>query len=377
MRFRVEREVLADAVAWTARSLPGRPAIPVLSGVLLEVTGSTLTVSAFDYEISAQVSGAVQADTAGRALVSGRLLAEITRALPAAPVDIQASGARLEISCGSARFTLPTMPVEDYPRLPELPPTVGTVDGELFATAVGQVAVAAGRDDTLPVLTGVRFEIDGERLVLAATDRYRLAARELTWRPGAPDMNTQVLVPARTLLETARSMAGDAEVTISLAAGEGMIGFSGAGRRSTARLLDGEFPRYQSLWPVQTAAVALVEVAPLVDAVKRVALVAERNRPVRLRFTAEELSLEAGGSDEAQASEAVSASFEAGPAAEIEPGTDFAIAFNPAFLLDGLANLDSDTARLAFTTATKPAVLTGKEGGTSYRYLLMPVRLSG
>ena len=153
--------------------------------------------------------------TTGQALVSGRLLAEITRSLPPHPVDVALDGARLTISCASARFTLPTMPVEDYPRLPDMPATAGTVDGTLFATAVAQAAVAAGRDDTLPMLTGVRVEIVGDKLTLAATDRYRLAVRELEWQPTS-DLDVQVLVPARALADAAKSLAGHDELTIAL-----------------------------------------------------------------------------------------------------------------------------------------------------------------
>jgi DNA polymerase-3 subunit beta len=371
MKFRVEREALAEAVAWTARTLPTRPPVPVLAGVLLEVDDAGLSVSGFDYEVSTQVGVDVDVDTPGRTLVSGRLLAEITRALPAAPVQVEVTGSRTQIICGSARFTLPTMPVEDYPTLPEMPEVAGTIASDVFASAAQQVAVAAGRDDTLPVMTGVRIAIDGERMVMAATDRYRLAARELSWRPATPGLAVNALVPARTLLDTAKSMASGAEVTVALAGGaggEGLIGFSGAGRKTTTRLLDGEFPRYESLWPKEQLAVGQAAVGPLVEAVRRVALVAERNTPVRLRFTDGALILEAGGSDEAQASESLEATFE---------GEELTIAFNPSFLLDGLGAIDTDVVRFAFTAPTKPAVLTGKAGGTDYRYLLMPVRLSG
>lgn len=369
MKFQVERDALAEAVAWTARNLPARPPVPVLAGVLLEVDEQRLSVSGFDYEVSTHVDIDVQTDTSGRGLVSGRLLAEITRALPAYPVAARAAGSRLEITCGSSRFTLPTMPVEDYPVLPTMPETAGTVASDLFSSAVQQVAVAAGRDDTLPVMTGVRFEIDGEKLVMAATDRYRLAARELTWRPSAGDMSMACLVPARTLLETAKSMANATEVTLALLAdGEGMIGFSGAGRQTTARLLDGQFPPINALWPKEITASAEVAVAPFVDAVKRVALVADRNRPVRIGFAEGELILEAGAGEEAQASENLEAVYQ---------GEQMSVAFNPAYLLDGLNALDSDTAQLSFSTPTKPALLTGKDGNSDFRYLLMPVRLSG
>src|SRR5215468_8055984 len=217
MKFRVERDALADAVAWTAKSLPSRPSVPVLAGVLLSVADGRLTVSGFDYEVSSQVTTDVQADADGSALVSGRLLAEITKALPNKPAEIAAVGSSLELVCGSARFTLPTMPVEDYPSLPELPSTAGTVDAATFATAVAQVAVAAGRDDTLPLLTGVRVELEGSLMTLLATDRYRMAMKELPWQPESPDASLQALVPAKTLSDAAKTLGPlGGEVTVAL-----------------------------------------------------------------------------------------------------------------------------------------------------------------
>jgi DNA polymerase-3 subunit beta len=377
MKFRVEREALADAVAWTAKSLPARPPVPVLAGVLLAVDNHRLTVSGFDYEVSSQMGVDVQAETAGRVLVSGRLLAEITRALPHQPVQVEVTGPRAEITCGTARFTLPTMPVEDYPTLPEMPTVAGAIDSDDFASAVAQVAIAAGRDDTLPVLTGVRLDMDGEKLTMIATDRYRLAIRDLTWRPGTSDAVLNALVPAKTLADTAKAMAAGKEVTVALSqsgAGEGLIGFSGAGRRTTTRLLDGEFPKVRSLLPDSHAAQARVPSAAMAEVVKRVSLVAERNTPVRLSFGDGVLTVEAGGTDDARASESMDAEFE---------GEELTIAFNPQFLLDGLSAIGCDTAVLSFTAPTKPAVLTGAPAEdaavsslSSYSYVLMPVRVS-
>jgi DNA polymerase-3 subunit beta len=376
MKFRVERESLADAVAWTAKSLPARPPVPVLAGVLLDVDNHRLTVSGFDYEVSSQMGVDVQAETAGRVLVSGRLLAEITRALPNQPVQVEVSGPRAEITCGTARFTLPTMPVEDYPSLPDMPTVAGAIDADDFAQAVAQVAVAAGRDDTLPVLTGVRIDMEGEKLTMIATDRYRLAIRDLTWRPGTADASMAALVPARTLSDTAKAMAAGKEVTIALSqggVGEGLMGFSGAGRRTTTRLLDGEFPKVRSLLPDSHSAQAKVSAAAMTEVVKRVSLVAERNTPVRLSFEQGVLILEAGSSDDAQAVERVDADLD---------GDDISIAFNPGFLLEGLSAIDSPVAQLSFTTSTKPALLSGRpakdaEADDAYKYLIMPVRLSG
>ncbi|MEV5705896.1 DNA polymerase III subunit beta [Actinoallomurus sp. NPDC052274] len=372
MKFRIERDVLADAVAWTARSLPVRPPVPVLAGMLIEA-GDQLKLSSFDYEVSAQMTMDIDADEPGTALVSGRLLAEICRSLPAAPVEITTDGAKVTLKCGSAKFTLLTMPVEDYPSLPAMPPAAGTIGSDAFAAAVSQVAIAAGRDDTLPMLTGVRVEIEGETVTLASTDRYRLAVRTLRWQPERPDISAVALVPAKTLSDTAKSLTSGAEVSIALAAGgsgEGMIGFEGGGRRTTTRLLDAEFVKYQSLWPKETSAVAEIQTGPFAEAVKRVGLVAEKNTPVRLSFRQEEVVLEAGSGDDAQAVEVLGASLD---------GQDIDIAFNPNFLLDGLSAIGSDVARLAMTTSTKPAVITGKpadDGDPDYRYLIMPIRLS-
>jgi DNA polymerase III subunit beta len=375
VKIQVERDVLAEAVAWTARALPARPAVPVLAGIRLQAAAD-LTLSSFDYDVSAQATVPVAVEEDGDLLVSGRLLAEITRSLPARPVEISSDGARATLTCGSATFTLLTMPSEDYPSLPAMPPAAGSIGSDAFASAVSQSATAAGRDDTLPALTGVRIEIDGETLTLVSTDRYRLAVRELRWTPARPDMAAAVLVPARALAETARALTAGAEVSIALAlpgeegsGGEGMIGFEGAGRRTTTRLLGGDFPRYQSLLPNQVNSVAELATGPLAEAVKRVALVAERNTAVRLSFSPGQLVLEAGTGDEAQAVEVIEASFE---------GDDIQIAFNPQYLLDGLTALDSDVARIAFTESGKPALITGKpapDEQPDYRYLLMPIRL--
>ena len=375
MKIRIERDPLADAVAWAARILPQKSQLPVLSGLRLDAEPSgALRLSGFDYEVSAEAEIDVMVAEAGSVLVPGRLLADITRSLPGQPVEITTEGSRVQVSCGSARFTLPTLPLDEYPTLPDMPEVAGTLGSDAFAAAVTSVAVAAGRDDTLPVLTGIRIEIDGEDVTLAATDRYRLAVRTMRWQPVDPSLQATALVPARTLAEAAKSLTAGAEVTLALAAGasgEGMFGLSGATRRTTTRLLDGEFPKYRSLLPDTAAATASIDTDALTEAVRRVSLVASRTSPVRLSFSADGVVLEAGGLDEAEAAESLPASFE---------GEPLTIAFNPAYLLDGLGAIDSDEARLSFTAATKPAVLTGKasdDAAGDYRYLLMPVRLAG
>jgi DNA polymerase III subunit beta len=335
-------------------------------------------LSSFDYETSARATLPATVSEEGRALVSGRLLADICRSLPARPVEMSTEGSKVSLTCGKARFSLQTMPVEEYPSLPEMPQATGTVRSELFAAAVAQAVTAAGRDDMLPVLTGVRIEIEGDSISLLATDRFRLSLRELQWEPGSTGISAAALVPARVLADTAKSLTSGTEVTIALsssAAGEGIIGFEGAAgggmRRTTTRLLDGEFPKVRTLFPSNHTTVVRIDRSTLVDSVKRVSLVAERNTAVQLAFTGGLLKLDAGSGEEALATEEIEAQVK---------GEDITTGFNPQFLLDGLTAFDAPVVEMAFTQASKPAVMSGVpdldgEAQTEFRYLLMPRRL--
>jgi DNA polymerase-3 subunit beta len=387
LKFRLVREDFADAVAWVARSLPSRPpSNPVLAGVLITATDDGLTIAGFDFDVSAEVQVPAEIASPGTVLVSGRLLSDITRALPAKPVDVSVDGTRMLLTCGSAKFSLPAMPVEDYPALPTLPDETGVVAADLFTEAVGQVAVAAGRDDTLPMLTGIRVEITGDRIVLAATDRFRLAVRELTWSTASPDVDAAVLVPAKTLAEAAKSVSPGSDVHLALGTGssvgeERLLGMRSGGRRSTTRLLDTEFPKYRQLLPVEHTAVAVIGVAELTEAIKRVALVADRGAQIRMEFSDGAVRLSAGADGVGLAEEELAVDF---------AGEPLTIAFNPTYLTDGLGSLHSEKVTFGFTTSSKPAVLRPAAGDdspsglgpfpageTDYVYLLMPVRLPG
>jgi len=383
VKFRVERDVLADAVAWAARALPVRPSSPVLAGLLIEAgqlgdDGEGLQLSTFDYETSARATLNADISAEGQALVSGRLLADICRSLPSKAVELSLEGPKVVLTCGSARFSLPTMAVEDYPSLPQLPEVCGTVSSSAFANAVSQAVTAAGRDDMLPVLTGVRLELEGDTIAMLATDRFRLSHRELQWDPASPDVSAAALVPAKVLADTAKSLTGGADIRIALSsggAGEGIIGFEGSAaggvRRTTTRLLDGEFPKVRSLFPNEHLTVARVDRSSLVDSLKRVSLVAERNTAVQLHFIDNTLTLDAGSGDDAMASESIEATLS---------GDEVTTGFNPHFLLDGLSAIEAPFVELAFTQAAKPVVIAGlnsldAEPDVSFRYLLMPRRL--
>ena len=373
MKFRVERDVLADAVAWAARTLPSRPSMPVLAGLVLEASEDSVTLSSFDYEVSSRVTIAADVQTPGTSLVSGRLLADITRSLPGAPVQLSNEGTRVVITCGRSSFTLPTLPVEDYPSLPAMPDSSGDIEAALFASAVAQVAIAAGRDDSLPTLTGVHVEINEDTVTFAATDRYRLAVREIQWAPSSPNTTTTALLRARTIADAAKSLTGSKDVSLSFApntSNDRLAGFAGDGKTMTSRMLDGTFPPYRHLLPQEVTTTALIEVATLLDSVRRVALVTDKTVPLRLDFANNTLSLEAGAGEEAQATEAIEI---------LLTGEPISIAFNPTFLADGLNAVGTKFVQISFTGSNKPAILMGKsdkDGAVveNYRYLLMPMR---
>jgi DNA polymerase-3 subunit beta len=390
MRFTVGRDALAEAVAWVARALPSRPVIPVLAGLLLRAGEDGLTLSCFDYEVSARVRVPADVAEAGTALVPGRLLAEITRSLPGLPVAFADDPDGVGMTCGEAAFTLVALPREEYPELPELPRLAGTADGGVLAAAIGQVTPAASRDDTLPVLTAVSVELAGQTMTLAATDRYRLAVRELAWSPapgaGADGM-AAVLVPARTLADAARMMSPGVLVRITLRESGGtggadaMIGFESGERRLTTRLLAGEFIRYRSRFPQELGCTADLPADAFAEAVRRVSLVAERGTPVQLSFAPDRVTVGAATRGQARARETVPAEF---------TGDEPVIAFSPQYLLDGVIAATAGAAqgeahvpestriRLQFTGPSKPAVITQQAGpgsGDDFRYLVVPQRV--
>lgn len=374
MKFVVERDYLVEAVNWVSKSISNRPISTALLGIVIDAQNE-ITLSGSDLETAAKAKLKADISQKGKVLVPGRLLAEISRSLPAKPITFTLEGSRVLVSAGSAKFTLPTLALVEYPTLPELPTASGTLNSDLFATAVGQVAIAAGKDDSLPTLTGVFVEVNKNQITLAATDRYRLAVREFNWTPQDANIETTSLLRARTLADAAKSLVGTSSLTIALApsnTNDKLVGFISDQKTMTSRVLDGSFPPFKHLLPSESTANAVIEVAPFLDSVRRVALVTDKTVPLRLNFSNNTLQLEAGTGDEAQASEKLDINYK---------GEDINIAFNPTFLTDGLTAINTAFVHIAFTGANKPAVLTGQTEATSapitsYKYLLMPMRYS-
>ncbi|GAA1057970.1 DNA polymerase III subunit beta [Agromyces luteolus] len=379
VKFQVNRDVFSEAVSFAVKLLPQRTTLPILSGVLIQAEGDGLVLSSFDYEVSSRTEIQADVEEPGTVLVSGRLLAEIAGRLPNAPVRVSTEESRISVTCGSASFTLLSMPVEEYPSIPEIGEQTGVVPAEEFASAVAQVAVAASRDDVTPVITGVQLEVRETNLSLVATDRYRVAIREIDWDGGGVagegDAATTALVPARTLQEVGKTFGHSGTISVAITSRDDreLIAFSADRKTVTSLLIKGNFPPVRRLFPETVDNHAVMNTAELIEATRRVALVLEREAALRYSFTADGLTLEAIGSEQAQASESIDA---------ILTGDDTVVSLKPQFLLDGLQAVPSEFVRISFTKTENPnkpgPVLitsqTSREqaGADTYRYLLQP-----
>ncbi|GAA2177776.1 DNA polymerase III subunit beta [Leucobacter tardus] len=375
MRFTVNRDVFSDAVSFAVKLLPQRPTQPLLSGALLEAEDGALTISSFDYEVSSRTSITAEVSDAGRALVSGRLLGEIAQRLPHSDVEITLAESRVQVRCGSANFSLPAMPVEEYPQVPQVDSVTGAVPADAFSEAVGQVATAASKDDVTPVITGVQFEVSDNSLTLTATDRYRVATRGIDWENTAGVESATALVPAKIVTEVGKTFSGAGQVQVAIVKDDDreLVAFTGGDKTVTSLLIKGNYPPVGRLFPTEVDNYAVVSSAELAEAVGRVGLVLEREAALRFTFSEGSVTLEAAGSEAAQAVETVDAHL---------VGDDMVVSLKPQFLLDGLRSTHSEFARIAFTRTDNPGkpgpvLITSQRSKddtdeSEFRYLLQP-----
>ncbi|MBT1177063.1 DNA polymerase III subunit beta [Bifidobacterium callimiconis] len=373
MKAEVNSASLADAVAWTSRVIPARPATPILSGVKLEAIDGTLQLSAFDYEVSARHHIEAGIDEPGTAVVLGKLLADIAKSLPAEKAYLSTEGSKLTVTSGKSSFSLQLMPETEYPDLPIVPANLGEVDADVFGHAITQASVAVAREENRPVLTGVKMQFTGDRVVMTATDRFRLSRASFTWTPQDPELDTVALVRGSLLRDVARSLDTSQNVVLDFdQEKQSLMGFENAGRVSTAQLIDGEFPAVDRLFADEYPIHAVLNRGDLIDAIRRVSLVAERNAPIRMVFAGDEVVLSAGAADESQATESLAVDMD---------GEEITVAFNPSYLVDGLSAISEPYVRMKMTTAVKAVEFNGQkeadgEESLDYRYLLVPMRFT-
>lgn len=374
MRFTVNRDVFSEAVSFAVKLLPQRPTQPLLSGALIEAGESSLTISSFDYEVSARTSVTAEVGGPGRALVSGRLLGEIAQRLPNAEVEVSLVDGRVQVRCGSASFSLPAMPVEEYPQVPDIDTFPGSVPAEVFAEAIAQVSLAASKDDVTPVITGVQFEVEENSLTLTATDRYRVATRGIDWE-GQTEEKLSALVPSKIVTEVGKTLSGSGVVKVAIVKdGEReLVAFTDGNKTVTSLLIKGNYPPVGRLFPDVVDNYAVLSTGDLIEAVGRVGLVLEREAALRFSFAEGTVTLEAAGTESAQAVETVDAHL---------VGDEMVVSLKPQFLLDGLRGAHSEFVRIGFTRTDNPGkpgpvLITSQRskedaGEESFRYLLQP-----
>ena len=371
MKFQADREVLSDAISFVVRLLSPKPQLPQLSGVMIDATNNQVTLSIFDYEVTAKVSISAAVDQPGKVLVQARLLAEIVSKLPSDSVSIALNESRVQVSSGSSKFSLSAMSTTDYPETPGTSSASGKVAASDFAHAVSQVAVAASREEVTPVLTAVMISAKAKNISLVATDRFRVAVNSTTWQ--GSELDREVLIPAKVISEIAKTFSQEGDLEIGFGSDErDMISFSAGNKSVGTATIKGKYPAVLQLFPENVENFAVVNTHDLLDATKRVALVVDREKPLRYKFEGSELSLESIGSDVADASEQISCSL---------TGDAVTVSLRPQFLVDALSGLDAETVKLGFTinpsNPNKPgpvliSAADAKGAAEGFKYLLQP-----
>jgi DNA polymerase-3 subunit beta len=368
MRVVCGKDELAEKLQVVGRGVSTRTTVQILAGIMLRAAGGRLHLSATDMEISVRDSLEAEVGEEGAIVVPGRLLVDIVRLLPAGEVTLEhrADEGVARLTCGSASYSLNTYGPEDFPRLPEIDPeSAFSVEREAFLDTIGRVGRSASRDESRPVLTGILVRFEGDSLVMAATDSYRLSVKETTLS-GGPGQELEAIVPARALQELARvGQAAESDV-IQVGVQENQVVFGVDGVWLTARRIDGQFPNYKQLLPEQFEAEVHLPREELLDVVRRTGLLAQRKSPLRLRFEDGALTVSAQTQDVGEARESLPVSY---------GGEPLEIGFNAEFLRDGLESVTDETARLKLISPLRPGLLHGESD--DFLYLIMPIRLAG
>lgn len=365
MNVAVNKETLLDAVTSVGRAVSTRSMIPALSGIKLVAQSGNLTLTATDGDITLQATIEASVETGGELVVPGRLLTDVVRQMPPGEVRIdQQDSSSLRLESGNASFSLRLLPADDFPATSSVEGESVDLPSAEFSQTVERVRRAASRDETRPHLTGILLSLDGETLRTVATDSYRLAVKT-TKLPAATTSTIEANVPARALDEAVRiSSVAD---TISITPGERQIGFKAGGFELTSRLIDGQFPDFEQLIPDAYEHELVINTAELLEAVKRIGLLAQRNTPLKLSFSEGELQISAETAD-------IGAGTEAMPLPGFS-GEAFDIGFNPDFLREGLESVTTEDAKLKLISPFRPGLIEAGEDG-DFLYLVMPIRLN-
>jgi DNA polymerase-3 subunit beta len=378
VKFQSNKDVLSQAVIFVTKLLAAKPATAALSGVRIDTDATGVTFASYDHDVSTRTTIAVDVAEPGSVLVSGRLLSEIVTRLPGDSVTVAVQDSKLVVTSGSSKFQLSLMAINEYPNLPEIPPTIGSFDGEIFAEAIAQVGVAALRDDGLPAMMNISVEITGDSVSFTATDRYRIASRDIAWKANSVSDVIQILVPARVLMEAGKMFQTSDKVELSLLSGgeREILALSVGTRVVTSSLAKGQFPRVRALLDDKGAGegYSIVLASDLIDATRRVSLVVERESVLKYTFSSEGIMLETQTGESASASETVDSHL---------VGEEVVVWLKPKLVIDGITGAHSQFIRLGFTSSSEvgkagPVLFTAHSSKDStdvqkdYRYLMQP-----
>jgi DNA polymerase III subunit beta len=365
VKITVAKDELVQALAVVSRAVSSRTSVQILSGILLEAAGGDLRLAATDMELSLRATVTAQIEGDGSIVLPGKTLVDIARLLPADEVAIEhrPTESVVHLTSGSASYTLHTYNPEDFPRLPDVAAVqTFSVDRDALLETIQRVARASSRDESRPVLTGILVRFGGGKLVMAATDSYRLAVKETALDSSAPEL--EAIVPSRALQELARiATSGD---TVEVGVHENQVVFAAEGVLLTTRRIDGQFPNYRQLLPEQFEHELTLPRAEVLEVVRRASVMIQRATPLQLRFAEGELTVIARTHEVGESTESMPVGF---------TGDTLEIGFNADFLRDGLESVDGDDIRFKLISPLRPAVLQGD--GDEFTYLVMPIRLPG
>ena len=366
MKLSTSSQELLGQLQIVSRVASTRSAVQALSGVQIAAEDGT-ELRATDMEVALRVPLDATVERTGTVVLPARLLLDVVRQLPTGDVslELRPSEQDVEVVAGTARFHIRTLRAEDFPPLPEPGgDQIVSMPAQAFTETIARVARSASRDETRPILTGILASASGQELRMVATDSYRLSVKETRLETALAE-GFEANIPARALEELGRLVRDDVD-EISIGVRANQVVFEIGGLVLSSRLIDGQFPNYRQLLPESYEHELTIDRAELLEVVRRISLMAQKNAPLRLSFTEGEVRISAQTPDVGEASEPLPIPF---------AGEPFEIGFNPEFLVAGLESAGADQVVLKLISALRPGLLEAADG-SGFLYLIMPIRLN-
>jgi DNA polymerase-3 subunit beta len=374
MKLKIKKDVLLDSINWVNRVIAARPVLPILSNILLEAKDTSLTLSASNIEVSSKSEKLAHIDKAGEVIVQGRLLNEIVKALPNKDVTLELKGTKLLVESDNLHYSIACAPKENYPDSGQMPEILGSVETDLFLHSIQQVSIAAAKEESTPILTALKIELDNENITFSAIDRYRIAKKVIEWKPKSKiESKITLLVKSKNLLEIIRGFESGGVVNIHFEeTNSNKVGFSTDAKTSILQLVSGDFPQTEQLFKDKYTEEVVIEKDVFQDAINSVSILPEQNISIVFDIQKNEIKLSSQGNEEFNADNQIPCQYD---------GANIAIKFNSTYIKEGVAQFKSKYLIMKFDESTKPVEILGidKPGGEvdmEYRYVIVPIRVT-